>query len=336
MARLGCPECPTRPGICGRGERCHTPRVATSNPRAKKEHAPITVRAGQFEFLKVNAARGDWRDVYHWLLTLTWSQFAAFLLGFYLLTNLLFAGLYHLGGPGTVAEMPAGSFADAFFFSVETLATVGYGHMYPATLYGHLVATTEILTGMVGVAVLTGLIFVRFSRPTARLGFSRTLVISSFDGQPTLMFRVANLRHQAMANAEFRLMMLRDEPVREEPEPVRRFHTLPLHFERVILFPAALTLRHTIDERSPLHDAFTPEALERGDVRFMASVTCVDVVMSASVQSQGDYNWRDVRLGHRFVEIYHNLSQGRLTVDYGRLHETEPVAAPVSEDREAG
>jgi inward rectifier potassium channel len=101
--------------------------------------------------------------------------------------------------------MPSGSFLEAFFFSIETLATVGYGHMYPATLYGHFAATVEIMVGMFGMAVVTGLIFIRFARPTARIEFSKTAVVSIFDGVPTLAIRVANLRHHPMIEAEFKM-----------------------------------------------------------------------------------------------------------------------------------
>src|SRR5262249_12626980 len=139
----------------------------------------------------------------------------------------------------------------AFFFSVQTLATVGYGHMYPQSIYGHVLATIEIMMGMFWLAVMTGLIFVRFSRPSARIVFSKSVVIAPFNGRPTLMLRVANLRAQSMVEAEFRIMFTRDEPI-EDGEMFRHFYLLKLHFDRLIVFPAALTLRHTIDETSPL------------------------------------------------------------------------------------
>jgi inward rectifier potassium channel len=283
---------------------------------------PISTRAGRTEFLKINAAVGGWRDSYHWVLSLSWPRFALFLLGSYIVINLLFALLYITGG-NCIADMTPGSFPEAFFFSVETLATVGYGHNYPATVYGHIVVTIEIFLGMIWLAVITGLIFVRFARPTARIVFSNCLVIGNFDGRLSAMFRVANLRHTSMAEAEFRLLYSRDERV-AEGEEIRRFYELKVYPNRMISFPAALIIRHTIDEQSPLYGA-TSESLEKEDAFFVASTLSLELVMAASVQSAQDYAVEDIRFGERFVDVYTELPDGRLTVDYGRLHETEPV-----------
>ena len=174
----------------------------------RSRRSKIRVRAGQFEFVKLNAKKFDWRDSYHFILNLSWPGFAGFVFGIYLLINVAFALLYTLH-EHAVAEMPPGSFLYAFFFSVETLATVGYGHMYPDSLYGHLISTAEIMVGMFGLAVITGLIFVRFSRPSARLHFSKVAVIAPFEGVPNLMIRVANLRNQAMVEPEFRMILAR-------------------------------------------------------------------------------------------------------------------------------
>jgi inward rectifier potassium channel len=285
-----------------------------------KKREGVSVKAGHLEFVKVNTKRFDWRDTYHLILTLTWPQFAALIFGIYIAVNLIFAILYWIGG-NSIAELPKGSFPDAFFFSVETLATVGYGHMYPNNLYGHTVATLEIVTGMFGMAVVTGLIFVRFSRPTARILFSKFAVIGPFDGVPTLMFRVANLRHQSMVEAEFRVMLIRNEPIKEDPE-VRRFYPLKLDFDRLLAFPAALTIRHRIDEQSPLY-GMTAEDLKRTDTRFVASIVCIDTVIPAPIQSLVDYTYDEIHWNRRFVEIYTDRGTGRFEVDYGRIHETE-------------
>jgi inward rectifier potassium channel len=283
----------------------------------------IRVRSGQFEFVKLNVEKFDWRDTYHLILTLSWPGFAGLVFGIYLLINLAFAALYMLNAHA-VAEMRPGSFFDAFFFSVETLATVGYGHMYPETFYGHLIAMLEIMVGMFGLAVITGLIFVRFSRPTARIHFSKVAVIAPFDAVPNLMIRVANLRHQAMVEPEFRMILIRNI-ITAEGDEVRRFRSLKLEFDRLIAFPTVLTVRHRIDEESPLF-GMTPEEFQRQDVRIIASIVGVDTVIVAPVQSFGDYNYEQIEWNRRFVEIYDQNEEGEWTVDYARIDETEDLA----------
>jgi inward rectifier potassium channel len=283
----------------------------------------IRVRSGQFEFVKLNVEKFDWRDTYHLILTLSWPGFAGLVFGIYLLINLAFAALYMLNAHA-VAEMRPGSFFDAFFFSVETLATVGYGHMYPETFYGHLIAMLEIMVGMFGLAVITGLIFVRFSRPTARIHFSKVAVIAPFDGVPNLMIRVANLRHQAMVEPEFRMILIRNI-ITAEGDEVRRFRSLKLEFDRLIAFPAVLTVRHQIDETSPLF-GMTPEDFQQQDIRLIASIVGVDTVIVAPVESFGDYNYEQIEWNRRFVEIYDQNEEGKWTVDYARIDETEDIA----------
>jgi len=288
----------------------------------KRARSEISVRAGQVEFVKVNTDAWKWRDVYRWLLSLSWPQFAAFVGGVYVGLNLLFAALYSIGH-NSIAGTTTHWFLDCFFFSVQTLATVGYGHMYPQTLYGHVVSTIEIMTGIFLLAVMTGLIFVRFSRPIARVVFSKSIVIAPLNGKPTLMVRIGNENHHSMVDAKFRIMFSRDEPLLEGGD-FRYFYHLKLQFDRLTIFPAALTLRHTIDEKSPLFGA-TPESLQASRVLFFVSVVGIDPVIAAAVQTQKDYTWRNIRFGERFVEIYTVHSGGRLTVDYGRFHDTEPA-----------
>ncbi len=283
---------------------------------------PVSIRAGQIEFVKLNTQRFDWRDAYQWLLGLSWPRFIGFVALVYIALNFLFALLYMVG-KDSIAGMPSGSFLDSFFFSVQTLATVGYGHLYPQTLYGHIVTTVEIMSGMFLLAVMTGLIFVRFSRPSARILFSRSAVIGPLNGKPTLMVRIGNLRQHSMVEAEFRITFHRDEPLVEGGD-FRHFYNLKLHFDRLAAFPAALTLRHVIDEHSPLHGA-TPESLETSRALLVASVVGIDPVIPAAVQTQKDYLASDICFGERFVEIYTDHGGGKLTVDYGRLHDTEPA-----------
>jgi inward rectifier potassium channel len=257
------------------------------------------------------------------ILTLSWPGFAGLIFGIYLLINVVFAWLYMLEAHA-IAEMAPGSFFDAFFFSVETLATVGYGHMYPETFYGHLITMLEIMVGMFGLAVITGLIFVRFSRPTARMHFSKLAVIAPFDGVPNLMIRIANLRHQAMVEPQFRMILLRDS-ITAEGDEVRRFRSLKLEFDHLIAFPVVLTVRHPIDATSPLF-GMTPEDFRQQNIRILTSIVGVDTVIVAPVQSSGDYSYDQIEWNRRFVEIYDQNKEGDWTVDYGRIDETEDVA----------
>src|SRR5438132_7495039 len=212
----------------------------------KKTRSGVSVQAGQVEFVKLNTEGWEWREVYRWLLALRWPQFAAFVAAVYVGLNLLFAALYSLGQNSIAGISTSHWFLDCFFFSVQTLATVGYGHMYPQTLYGHVISTIEIMTGIFLLAVMTGLIFVRFSRPIARVAFSKSVVIAPLNGRPTLMVRIGNQRQHSMVEAEFRIMFNRDEPLLEGGD-FRYFYNLKLQFDRLAIFPAALTLRHVID-----------------------------------------------------------------------------------------
>jgi inward rectifier potassium channel len=295
----------------------------------KKSPRSISVRAGPIEFVKLNVERWHWRDAYQWLLGLTWSRFSLLVAGVYIFLNALFATLYVLKD-NCVVNLPVGSFAHAFFFSVQTLATVGYGNMFPKDLYGNIVSTIEIMSGIFLFAVITGLIFVRFSRPIANILFSRSIVIAPLNGQTTLMLRIGNLHLRSMVEAEFRILFNRDERLVEGGD-FRFFYNLKLQFDRLATFPAALTLRHVIDEKSPLFRA-TPESLERDRVTLIASVVGIDPVIPAAVQTHWDYTWRDIRFGERFVEIYTDYGDGKLSVDYGRLHDTEPVTEAVNRE----
>jgi inward rectifier potassium channel len=288
-----------------------------------RRRSRVSVRAGAVEFVKVNTEGREWREIYRWLLGLRWPQFAAFVAVVYVALNLLFAAVYSLGQNSIAGISTSHWFLDCFFFSVQTLATVGYGHMYPQTVYGHVVSTIEIMVGIFLLAVMTGLIFVRFSRPIARVVFSKSAVIAPLNGQQTLMVRIGNERQHSMVEAEFRIMFNRDEPLLEGGD-FRYFYNLKLHFDRLTVFPAALTLRHVIDEESPLYGV-TPESLEARRAILVVSVIGIDPVIAAPVQTQHDYTWRDIRFGERFVEIYTDQGGGKLTVDYGRIHDTEPV-----------
>src|SRR5262245_51589952 len=196
----------------------------------KRKQNRVSVHAGQVEFVKVNVGSWQWREVYHWLLALRWPQFGALVAAFYITLNLSFATLYAVQRDSIAGTTGGQWFYDCFFFSVQTLATVGYGHMYPQTLYGHVVSMIEIMSGIFLSSVVTGLIFFRFSRAVSLIAFRRTMVIGALNGQPTLMVRVGNQHQHSIVDTEFRIMFMRDEPLVEGGD-FRYFYTLKLHFD---------------------------------------------------------------------------------------------------------
>ena len=209
-------------------------------------------RAGRFERNAVtrmgSEMRWHWSDTYHLVLRLSWPRFFLLVICIYLGVNTLFATLYWVV-PGTVVNARPGAFADVFFFSVETLATVGYGVMSPGSLYGHLVASTEIVLGMLVTAVMTGLMFARFSRPTARVLFARNMVVTMFNGVPTLMVRVANERNNMILEASVRVTLIRRERTLEG-ELFYRVYDLKLDRDRSSAFALSWTVMHQIGRAS--------------------------------------------------------------------------------------
>jgi len=221
----------------------------------------ITVNLGKTEVTKLGVPRFDWHDAYHLILSLTWPRFFGGAALAYVAVNLMFACVYFLGDH---ALNNASSFSDCFFFSVETLATVGYGNMSPATFYGHCVATCEIMTGMLSLAVITSLVFARFSKPTARILFSEVAVITRYEGVPTLMLRVANQRQSYILEAVASLVLLRDEET-SDGHSLRRLHDLKLERARSPMFALSWLIMHRIDETSPLYGVTAQQIIE-GDM----------------------------------------------------------------------
>ncbi|MGH6795728.1 MAG: ion channel, partial [Methylocella sp.] len=254
----------------------------------------MRVGAGAVELVKQGASRYALSDPYHIALELSWKEFALAFLGLELGINVVFALLY-LASPGCVANMRPGSFSDAFFFSLETLATVGYGTMAPATLYGHTVSAIEIVCGTVFTAIMTGLLFVRFSKPRPKILFADQAVVTSHDCSPTLMVRIANGRMTLLTNATVRLGVLLFEES-AEGHSFRRLHDLALSNASLSLFALTWTVMHAIDEKSPLagHDA---ERLEEGDARLFLTIEARDNALGAAIQDRRIYTAVDVLFG---------------------------------------
>lgn len=275
---------------------------------------PVT-RVGQGHW------RWHWSDTYHWVLTLSWPRFFVLAIGFYLLINLVFAYAFY-AVPGAVANARPGSFADVFFFSIETLATVGYGYMSPATVYGHVVASIEILIGMLSIAIVTGLLFARFSRPTARVMFSNVLVVSTFNGAPTLMLRAGNERNNLILEATVRASLIRKEETLEG-ERFYRVYDLKLERERTSAFALSWTVMHTIDAASPLYGK-TRDDLVADEARINISISGLDETLNENVHARHDYEAQQVLFGCRFVDILFERDDSVWAVDFSKFHEVQP------------
>jgi inward rectifier potassium channel len=275
---------------------------------------------GGYRLTKRGARRFDWRDPYHVAVTLSWPNFALAMLATELAINLVFALLYWLA-PGSVSNAAPGSYADAFFFSVETLATVGYGAMAPASLFGHIVASVELLVGMALTAIITGLTFVRFSRPRAKIIYADNPVVARYNGRPALMIRIANGRATPMTNAHARLSVLLAEQT-HEGQSFRGVHELPLVRATVPIFSLTWTLIHVLDQASPLHGA-TAESLAAEQVRLFLTIDMRDEQLAARVQDIRTYGATDIRFGHRYADAVVLDADGNPFADLTRVSELE-------------
>jgi len=263
----------------------------------------------------------QWRDVYHRMLTLSWPRFFLVMAGWYISLNIVFALLYLIQAEG-VAEARQGSFEDAFFFSVQTVATIGYGVMHPQTLYANLVMTVETLCGLIFFAVLTGLIFARFSRPTARILFSEVAVVTPYNGTPTLMFRCANQRLNQILEAAIGVTVLRSETTLEG-RTLRRFHDLKLLRQRSPVFALSWTVMHPIEKDSPLH-GLTQQNLVDEEAEIVVVLTGVDETFAQSIQARHSYAADEILWNHCFVDVLTVLEDGRNAIDYSRFHDVRP------------
>jgi inward rectifier potassium channel len=247
----------------GCSHSCDQEITALSKLRGKRpERKPQLVRLGHREIETLGLSQGFWSDLYHRSMTVYWPVFFGSAAAVFVVLNAVFGFLYSLGHEPIANAAGNGPLA-YFYFSIETLATVGYGDMHPQSNYGHLIATIEIFTGMCFLAVMTGLIFARFSRPRARFVFANNPVITRHEERQTLMIRMANARHNTISRATARLWIMRAERTKEGDQ-LRRFYELRLDRSEHPVFVLSWMLFHVIDKDSPLH-GLTASDLTEGD-----------------------------------------------------------------------
>ena len=270
----------------------------------------------------IRAHHGPLDDLYHHLLAASWPALIAVIAGGFIVANLLFATGYYLDGG--VENTRSGSFLDMFFFSIQTMATIGYGKMEPVSLICNILVSIEALCGLLGLAVVTGMVFSKFSRPTARVRFSRCAIVAPRDGVPSLMFRMANMRNNRIVEGEIHVVLARQEDTLEG-DSVRRFFDLTMSRSRSVLFMLTWTAIHPIVENSPLHGQ-TRESLARYQGEIIVSLTGLDETFSQTVHARHSYGFDEIHWGVKFVDVLKRQPNGRLVVDYTHFDDIESLS----------
>jgi inward rectifier potassium channel len=286
----------------------------TPDPPTRPPFATEVVRMG-------SRRQSPLTDLYYFLLTSSWSALFGLMLCTYLGTNALFAALYFVDGG--IENARPGSFLDAFFFSVQTMATIGYGKMTPSSTFANGLVAFEALFGLVAFALATGLMFAKFSQPRARVLFSRYAVVTTRDGARSLMVRLANERTTGLVEATVRLSLVRDDKT-PEGESLRRIHSLHLTRASTPFFALSWTAVHPIDASSPLHGA-TKESLDAQQAGIVASLVGMEEGTGQTVNARHTWSAADIRFEHRFVDILVDLEGGRRGMDMARFHDVEPA-----------
>lgn len=281
---------------------------------------------GTFNVSRKGLKRGF--DFYHRLLSISWGHFLGAMGLLYLCLNTLFALVYFSLGEGALS---GGNFTgewghwwDCFFFSVHTLATIGYGTLAPHSLGANLVVVVEAFVGLTGIAIATGLLFARFSRPTARVVFSRRAVIRVRNGQTFFQFRMANERLNQIVSAEVEVVAAFDE-VTQEGERTRTFRDLKLVRDRSPFFAMTWTVLHPIDAESPLF-GLNSQSLRDRNPEILVSLTGFDDIFSQTIHARFSYTEEDIAWGGQFKDIVNRDEAGRVRIDLDAIHEI--TAAP--------
>lgn len=283
---------------------------------------PRVVQIGGNRFVSQGLSERLWDDFYHRALTVSWPVFFGLATSVFLIFNALFAMVYQIDPTGIANQYPKG-LAGAFFFSVETLATVGYGDMHPQSIYTHVVATAEIIIGMGNIAVVTGLIFARFSRPRAKILFGKHPVVRMIEGKQTLMLRAANMRMNLIAQASAQLHLLRRHSTPEGFQ-LRRIEDMALVRDHHPIFVLSWNVMHVIDENSPLYGA-TPESLEASDATLLLTVEGIDETTSQSMMARHQWSIKEVRWNYRYVDLVRRDDDGMNIIDYTIFDDVLPL-----------
>ena len=277
---------------------------------------------GELNVSRKGVDRAYLNDLYHWLIRLKWRYFLLGLSIAYLGINALFALIYWLCGGIHGTD---GSYESAFSFSIQTVATIGYGAMYPISSLAHTIVAIESFTGLLFTAISTGLMFAKFSRPTARVVFSARALITSFDGQRALMFRAANMRGNQIVDATMNVFLARFEET-EEGERFRRFYELELIRKSTSMFALTWSVIHLVTPQSPLSPYLEGSmSWEEDDIEIIVSLSGTDSTVGQSISARHSYTIDQIEFDARFVDIIDIHPDGVLEIDFSHFHDVEPL-----------
>jgi inward rectifier potassium channel len=284
------------------------------------ELAPVTyARLGATRTSYVGLPRDGWRDAYHLLLTIPLPLFFAAMAGAYVAINALFAALY-MADPGGVANARPGDFADHFFFSIQTLAGIGYGVLWPRSMWANSIVGIEAFVGLFNLAIATGLLFARISRPTARIMFSDIAVVAPFEGDPALMFRAANRRRNLVLEAEVSLSLVRNVTT-AEGVTMRRFYDMKTLRGRSPLFALTWQVIHPIDQESPLFGE-TASSLIEEQAEILVVMKGLDETFVSTIHARASYMPDQIVWGRQLADIFVERDGSR-TIDFTKFHAAE-------------
>jgi inward rectifier potassium channel len=292
-----------------------------------RSRARLLNHDGTFNVRRNNFSPFHPYNAYNTLLSLPIPRLLAMMVAGYFATNLLFASLYWLAGPDALAgtaRAPLGRFEDCLFFSVQTLATIGYGKLVPASRVANILVALEALVGLLGFAILSGLLFARFTRPTAKIRFSRNALIAPYRNGWALMFRLVNLRSHDLTDVHAVVSFARW--IEEDGTRRRRFDQLALERDAILFMPLHWVIVHPITEASPLR-GFTQAGLAGADPEVVCLISAADETFAQTVHAKTSYDKSDLAWGAQFVDMY-LPDTDRVAIDLNRLHEIEPVAPP--------
>ncbi len=263
-------------------------------------------------------------DVYHRLVTRPWWVLMVLVGCAYLAVNVFFGWVYTL--TGGISGARSGNFLDGFSFSVETLSTIGYGAMEPESTTAHLLVTLESIVGLMGVALVAGLVFAKFSLPISRILFSDVACLTIHDGRPSLLIRMANARRNYVVEAQLRVTLL-DDYRTAEGDLMRRMRDLELMRSSSSFFYLSWLAVHVIDESSPLWEC-SRDSLAARKTELVVSLIGLDESLSQTIHARKLYDSDCLLWGRRYVDIVERLPDGRVRIDNRRLSETKAAAAP--------